>query len=465
MNWQEIFAIICSVPHTSGNEGALREKLSLIAAENGLVVRVDKRGNMAVDRPASAGFENVPAIIMQGHLDMVAQAAEGVDFDFSSDSISFRQDGDWISTGGRTSLGADNALGVALAMEILLDRNFRCGPLRGVFTVEEETGLCGAAEIDPELLEGKYLLNLDSEDDGAFIAGCAGSTRTTGVMKPEHIHASGGSRGVKITLYGFPGGHSGTDIHKPLGNAVKRMAELLQKELRQVAVSSIDGGTVFNALPRSCSVTGCVPENFTLPEPELPNGVFLRMEDVPLPPAVLPEDCRRALIEALEQIPHGVVTWSRRFAGLPETSSNLAAVKTVNGDLVIDTSQRSFIFAEQQNVVKRVKEIMENNGFASKEEGSYGPWEPAENNRLAATAMEVWREVVGAPCSLTVIHAGLEVADLLRKNPGLEAISAGPLIENPHSPAERFSLASTLRIRKWLHRLLEVLSAAPETER
>ena len=256
MNWLEIFDLICGIPHPSGHEAALRGKLAEIARGAGLRVRIDAAGNMAADRPPSPGFEHLPVIILQAHMDMVPQTAPGVEFDFLRDPIRWRRDGDWISAGGRTSLGADDGIGLALALELLSDRGLRCGALRGVFTVEEETGFGGASRIDPAFLEGGALINLDGEDDALFVVGCAGAARTEGRRRAETIPVPAGARGVKITLSGFPGGHSGVDIHKNRGNAIRAMGGLLADALHCVEISELRGGTVFNAIPGSCEVTG-----------------------------------------------------------------------------------------------------------------------------------------------------------------------------------------------------------------
>lgn len=462
----EIFSLICSIPHASGNEAALREKLCAVATAAGLQVQVDARGNMAVERPAAPGCSNAPVIILQGHLDMVAQKADGIDFDFDTQAITFQQDGDWFSTGGRTSLGADNGLGVALAMELLLDDTLQCGSLRGLFTVEEETGLCGSRETDPSFLTGDYLINLDSEDDNCFMTGCAGSCRLEAELKAEYTQPLPGSRGIGITLTGMPGGHSGVDIHKPFGNAVKEMAQLLTKEFSTLAISTIDGGTVFNAIPRSITVTGVVPADFVFPDCDAAarriaaaitpgDGIILRVKDIPAPTEILTAACRQKVLTALNNVPNGVLAWSNRFPGLVETSSNLAAVRSRDGVIELDTSQRSFIYNEQLKATRSVRQTLQEYGFQTRESGSYPPWEPAGNNPLLNTAVSLWEKVTGTKALCTVMHAGVEVADFISKNPSLLAISAGPLIENPHSPSERFSISSVLRVRKWLRATVE----------
>ena len=465
MNWEQIFSLICSIPHASGNEMALRDRLCSIAAGAGLQVRVDARGNMAVDKAAARGCEKRPVVILQGHLDMVAQKADNVDFDFDRQGISFSRDGDWVSTGGRTSLGADNGLGIALIMELLLDPDWQCGPLRGVFTVEEEAGLCGSREIDPAFLDGRYLINLDSEDDNCFMTGCAGSCRLEAELAVEYTKPAVGGRGIELTLAGLPGGHSGVDIHKPLGNAVKEMVQLLTAEFDSMEISTINGGTVFNALPRSITVAGVLPGDFVVPDCDAiarriasaitpGNSISLRAVDIPVPETVLTPGCRKNLLSALRELPNGVLAWSRKWKDMVETSSNLAAVRSCRGSVKIDTSQRSFIAGEQEKAVAAAEDIFGRYGFSCRRSGSYPPWEPAAYNPLLDRSVAVWEAVTGTKAECTVMHAGVEVADFISKNPALLAVSAGPLIENPHSPAERFSMASTLRVRKWLRELL-----------
>ncbi len=465
MNWLEIFDLICGIPHTSGHEAALREKLAGIARDAGLRVRIDAAGNMAVDRPPSSGFEKLPVTILQAHMDMVPQTAPGVEFDFLRDPVRWRRDGDWISAGGRTSLGADDGIGLALALELLLDGDVRCGALRGVFTVEEETGFGGASRIDPAFLEGGALINLDGEDDAFFIVGCAGAARTEGRRRAELIPVRGGARGVKIILSGFPGGHSGVDIHKNRGNAIKAMGELLAEGLRGVEISELRGGTVFNAIPGCCEVIGAVPSGTELPEPETlaaplrsrtaeGEKIALTYEETPTPGSVLAAESRSALVRAVAELPDGVLAFSGIFDGVVETSSNLATAEVSDGLMRICVSQRSMTDRIREEATEACRRVFAACGFEASVAGAYGAWEASEPTPLVKRAVAVWEEANGGTPSVSVMHAGVEVADFKALHPALEAVSVGPTVETPHSTGERLSVSSTLRVRKWLRMMV-----------
>lgn len=461
MNWLEIFDLICGIPHPSGHEAALRDKLAEIARNAGLRVRIDAAGNMAADRPPSPGFERLPVMILQGHMDMVPQTAPGVEFDFLRDPIRWRRDGDWISTGGRTSLGADDGIGLALAMELLLDRELRCGALRGVFTVEEETGFGGASRIDPDFLAGGVLINLDGEDEDLFVVGCAGSAWIEGRRVASRRPAPAGARGVGVRLTGFPGGHSGVDIDKNRGNAIRSMAGLLEGPLRALEISEMRGGTVFNAIPGECAIVGAAPAGWEPPEPELLTAslrrttaegekIALVFEAAPVPETVLAPEDRSALVRVLTEMPDGALASSADFPGVVDTSANLATAEVSGESMRICVSQRSMADSRREEATEKCRGVFAAHGFEAAVGGAYGAWEASEPTPLVRRASAVWEKANGGKPAVSVMHAGVEVADFKAAHPGLEAISLGPAVETPHSPRERLSVSSTLKVRKWL---------------
>ncbi len=464
-HWLDIFAAICKIPHLSGGEKPLCDYLRRTAEAAGLAARVDAKGNRAVDRPASPGLEGAPRIILQAHLDMVPQVAPGSAFDFARDPVPWRIDGDWINTGGATSLGADNGIGVALMMEILLNPGARTGPLRGLFTVEEETGLFGAQATAPEFLEGDWLINLDSEVDGVFIIGCAGGMRSGGDVALEFEAVPAGMTGVEVVVTGLKGGHSGVDIAKKRGNAIRIALEALRRhpELRLAAIA---GGTVDNAIPRECRFSGALPAGSAVEVGPLleecrrelgraAENLEIRVAPASLPARVWLRERQSAIVAGLLALPDGVLKMSGRFDGVVETSANLAALAMpAAGRLEINTSQRSLDDRARAEVGRRMVAGLAAFGAEAQIDSDYPAWPPAEASELTRRADAVWEELYGVVPRHEVMHAGLEPACFGALNPGLEMLSAGPAMENPHSPSERVSVAGTERVRRWLYKLV-----------
>ena len=312
----EIFELICSIPHPSGHEAALAEALSAMARERGLAVRRDAAGNLRIDRAAAPGFESAPAVLLQAHLDMVPQTAPGVKFDFLTDPIPPEIRGEWVVSGAGTTLGSDNGIGVAAAVALLFDPAWRGGALAGVFTVSEEVGLNGALALSPEMLEGTYLLNLDSEEEGELYLGCAGGARLTLTFDAAFRPVSAGMTGVRCTVGGMAGGHSGCNIADRRGNAIRLLARLL-KESPELQIASFDGGTCDNAIPREAVVSGALPaetfesfrrraeafEREAAGEFDAPPEFRIEVEAAPLPERVWTEEFRDRVLDALTAAP------------------------------------------------------------------------------------------------------------------------------------------------------------------
>lgn len=464
------FLLICSIPHPSGHEEKLREALIAEAEKYHLTCRVDAAGNLAIDRPAAPGLEKLPVLILQAHLDMVPQAADGVEFDFLRDSIQVVVEDGWISTGNRTTLGADDGAGVALAMELLTDPMLRCGALRGVFTVSEETGLGGAEEIDPDFLNARYLVNLDS--DSPFVVGCAGGARFEAQKLLQTQAAAANFKTVKITLNGMHGGHSGEDIHKNFGSAVRVMGEFVQEiASKGFMLASVDAGTLHNAIARSAGVTGILPEeNFAAVQalageytqklnqefiPAAGEKIRLAIEKEPLQlQSVLAAADQAALLTVWNQLPHGLLKTTEH--GDSQTSCNLAVLKGCAGkEWIFTLLARSIYNHERDDVVNNAISLCSQHGFTAQMTSAYSSWTPRWDSEFLGYACNIYQQISGKIAEKTVIHGGLEPGFFCQLNPNLDMISFAPENLALHSPQERMNIASAEESRKLLRTIVQ----------
>lgn len=469
----EIFEMICSIPHPSGHEAALAEALAAAARERGLAVRRDAAGNLRIDRAAAPGFESAPVVLLQAHLDMVPQTAPGVTFDFLTDPIPPEIRGKWVVSGAGTTLGSDNGIGVAAAVALLFDPAWRGGALAGVFTVSEEVGLNGALALSPEMLEGTYLLNLDSEEEGELYLGCAGGARLTLTFDVVFQPVSAGMTGVRCTVGGMAGGHSGCNIADRRGNAIRLLARLLERS-PELLVASFDGGTCDNAIPREAAVCGALPADGVEPfrtraeafareaagEFDAPPEFRIEVEAAPLPERVWREAFRDRVLGALTGCPDGPTAFDSAL-DVVQTSSNLASVRSEGERLIVATSQRSQIDAERAALTEAIAQRFRAAGGAAAVSHAYPGWEPRLDSRLFSTAASLYRELFGKRPEPKVIHAGLECGILSGINPKLEILSFGPTLENPHSPGERLDIASVGRFWRFLRELISRLQSSP----
>ena len=464
------FLQICRIPHPSGHEAALRDMLKEEAEKHHLKTRIDSAGNLAIDRPAAVGCEHYPRIILQAHLDMVPQAADGFEFDFLRDSIPVVVEGDWVTTGNRTTLGADDGMGIALAMELLCDESLKCGALRGVFTVAEETGLGGAENIDRSFLDADILLNLDS--DRIYTIGCAGGSRFDGKIKWQSQAPSAGSQGIRIVLQGLCGGHSGEDIHRPVGSAAVELGDFLQN-VQEIGfeLASVRVGNLSNAIAREGVITAAIaPDKYeniirlaeayeTILNSELqpgPDGrIVLQVEKLPaVPDLVLAPEAQTAMLDLWCQLPHGVLEQSD--SGAVISSCNLAIVNgTAGKEWFFTLLSRSLYNHKRQKITDDTLNLMHKYGLTAAEESSYSSWEPQFDSGLLNMAMAIYRELYGSEAERYVTHGGLETGLFYGIKPDLQMISLAPLACGIHSPQERLSISDSEKVRQLLRRLLE----------
>jgi len=465
----ELFKMICGIPHPSGHEGTLAETIAKFAREHNLCVRNDSYGNLRVERPASPGFEDRPAVLLQGHMDMVPQAAPEAEFDFEHDPIPAIADGEFVRSSAGTTLGGDDGMGVASALALLTDPGFHSGPLAAVFTRSEEVGLNGALNLDPAFLKGDYLLNLDSEEEGLLYTGCAGGARMEADLPLKREAAPAGLSGALVRISGLAGGHSGTGIADRRGNAVRFLGEALQA-YPAFRVAAMSGGSLDNAIPREAEAEVAFDpvdresvltrlaglERLLREEYALPEAFAVSLIDAPLPKQVWTRRTQMQVIGATVGCPDGVLEMEARF-GIPRTSTNLAAVFERNGRLVFRTSQRSLSDRERQEATAKVASHFESFGARTKVDSEYPGWEPSANSPLLETAVALYSELFKRKPEVKVIHAGLECGIFAGKRPKLDMLSFGPTILDPHSPTERVDIASVERFYSFLGALVSAL--------
>jgi dipeptidase D len=475
--WQH-FDAIRQIPRPSKHEEKIIEGVKSWAAERGFEVAQDAAGSMTIKVPATAGHENAPTVILQGHLDMVCEKNSDVEHDFMTQGIDVEVDGDWVQAKG-TTLGADNGIGVAAAMAIADDPDAVHGPLELLCTIDEETGLTGAKDLDPSIVSGRIMLNLDTEEDGAIYIGCAGGADSTGKLNTPRRSALLNSVPVKLSITGLRGGHSGLNIIENRGNALKLATRVLLTAIGdgiEVDVVAIDGGSKHNAIPREafalCRVEkGQVEalkavaekcgkdflEEFEATDPDLSVNVEAIDDNDELRQPVNVH-ARDRLLRVLDGMPHGVLSMSREVEGLVETSNNLAVVSDKGDHTEITVSYRSSIMPALYAVRSQVDSILRQAGASVHVDDAYPGWKPNPDSPIVKKTSEVFERLFGSKPEIKAIHAGLECGLLIEKVPGMDVVSIGPQIENAHSPDERVQISSVQKFYKHLTAILEDLA-------
>jgi dipeptidase D len=468
------FDRILATPRPSKSEKRLRDVVRELAREHQLEVDTDSYGNCVVHVPASPGHESAPTVVLQSHLDMVCEKNAGVEFDFEKDAIVPRRDGDWIYATG-TTLGSDNGIGVAAMLALLDAPDVVHGPLELLFTVEEEIGLNGAAALEPRLVTGRTLLNLDTEEEGALYVGCAGGAGCELRVPLDRMFGAEGRIALAVELGGLRGGHSGVDIHLQRGNAVAILARALWAvaESSGVEMVSFEGGNLTNAIPRESRATVRVaPEmraefeaalggELAAARDELARvdpGLEWKISPVEFAGEVWADSTSERVLAFLAALPHGVLRMSDDIPGLVETSSNFARVRTEPERLRVSVSNRSSVdsaLAAEQRRCVAFGALVE--ADVAVEEG-YPGWKPDLDSKLLALVERVHERTLQKKPAVKAIHAGLECGILGERLPGSDMISFGPQIEHPHSPDERVSISSVERFWRLLAATLAELA-------
>jgi len=455
--WQHFYEI-SQIPRGSGNEDAVGEYIISVANRNNLEYKKDDLGNIIVSKPATSGMENSTGTVIQGHTDMVCEKNNETVHDFLTDPIKLIQDGEWLKADG-TTLGADNGIGVCYALAVMEEKSIAHPPMEFLFTIDEETGLTGANDLKSDFVKGKILINLDSEEEGAFYIGCAGGQHTILRRKIDWQQVSPGLSTFKIKIGGLRGGHSGLNIHEGFGNSIKLLGRFLYNlaEKTSFQLASFSGGSKHNAIPREAEAIIAVQEDAVDTLKNLINnfdgifknelqfsdkGVFLEAsEDSPVE-KVFPNELQEETIRLLYAIPHGVTEMSQAVEGLVETSTNMAIAEIKDNTLELLTSQRSSVASAIVDIAGKVRAVGELAGFEIEEGGGYPAWEPNPDSALLKFAIAAYKEITGDEAEVKAIHAGLECGIIGEKYEGMDMISFGPTIEGAHSPDERVHMQS-----------------------
>lgn len=470
------FDEITKVPRPSCHEGQIRDFLLKFAADNGVETQTDKVGNVVMRKAATPGHENAPTVILQAHMDMVAEKNGDVEHDFFKDPIKTYIDGDWVKAKG-TTLGADNGIGVAAAMAVMIDKSLVHGPVEALFTVNEEIGLEGAQNIGKDMITGSMLLNLDSEDDGEIFVGCAGGVDTTATFNYKRSFTPDNFTYLRVSVSGLLGGHSGGDIHLGRANANKLIARFVWEcsQKWDITVCKFEGGNLRNAIPREAyAVFGIhndhreeLKRNLKKYSAEIQSeykgvepSMNFKIEEAERPEYCLDSQTSLALIRAIYSAPHGVYSMSRDLEGLVETSTNLASVKHVGDDkIVVTTSQRSSVESRKNDMAGQVEAHFQLAGADVTHSDGYPGWAPNMESKIMKISAEAYEELFGVKPAIKAIHAGLECGLFLDKYPGLDMVSFGPTMTGVHSPDEQLLIPTVDKFWKHLCRVLEKVAA------
>ena len=482
---KEVFSIfheITQVPRPSKREGKIIEWLKAFAVKHNLEHTVDEAGNIIMRKPATPGYENKPGVILQAHMDMVCEKNNDTVHDFDNDPIHTYIDGDFVKAQG-TTLGADNGIGMALMLAAITSDTLQHPALECLFTVDEETGLTGAFRLQDGCLQGKQLINLDSEDDGQVFIGCAGGIDTLAKMHYEAIPSVGGEArehlySLRLKVSGLMGGHSGDDINKGRGNANKILVRFLYQVMKEMDmhVAKLDGGNLRNAIAREAEAVITIPiwckEDIRIMlnhyiatiEQEIGDvekDFIMSLETTDTPDFYIPQEDSERLLQALYACPHGMTAMSKTMEGLVETSTNLASIKMREDEkgayVEINTSQRSSIESKKHDIKQMVEcalalacdEVTHGDGYPG--------WAPNPKSPLLEVTKKAYAELFKTEPKVLAIHAGLECGLFLEKYPYLDMVSIGPQMFGVHSPQERLSITSTGKCWEWLKRVLEML--------
>ena len=466
------FENLNAVPRPSKREERVIAFMKSFGESLKLETIVDDVGNVIIRKPATPGMEDRQGVILQGHLDMVHQKNSDTDFDFETQGIeSYIDDDGWLKAKG-TTLGADNGMGVASIMAVLSSTDIKHGPVEALFTIDEETGMTGAFKLKPGILTGTILLNTDTEDEGELCIGCAGGVDTNVELNYSQVDFEGAASAFKVSVKGLRGGHSGCEIHLGRGNANKIMNRLLWGTDQDfgLRIHSIDGGSLRNAIPRESFATvvvatdstddfkkhvassvGIIQTELVRTEPDL----MVSLEPADLPGKVMDLESQQRLIDAVYAAPCGVIRMSNEMADLVETSTSLARVKVDSGSAVVQFLTRSSVETAKDDLANMIEATFKLAGATVEHSGDYPGWKPNADSKILSEMKQIYLDLFGIEPKVNAVHAGLECGIIGSVYPGLDMISVGPTIKNPHSPDEKCEIASVEKYWKYLLATLE----------
>lgn len=465
------FDEIRKIPRCSKHEDKIRQYIIDFAKKQGLKTRTDKTGNVVILKPASSGMEKKSTVILQGHMDMVCEKNSDIKFDFTKDPIELKRNGDILTANG-TTLGADNGIGLAIALSLLEDKTLKHGPLEALFTIDEETGLTGAFALEPNMLTGKIMINLDSEDFGVVTVGCAGGGGSNIELFIKTQKVNGNMQSATVKVSGLRGGHSGVDIHEQRANAIKLLSRMLWKAQsnHKFYISEIKGGDKHNAIPREAFAKISFEKSeknelvSTLKSEEksiygeikpIDPNFKLEVKDDEKVQTALTGDSQIKVLDLLYGLPHGVDKMSYDIPNLVETSTNLATISFNENKALIHLSTRSSIKTSLQDLRDRIHAVAQLSGAKVTEEQPYPGWKPNLDSKILKLSKKIFKDMYGNEPRVEAIHAGLECGIVGEKFPGMDMISIGPTIKYPHSPEEQVHISTVDKFYKYVLKILE----------
>lgn len=452
------FQKICDIPHGSGNTKQISDFCVAVAKSLKLEVIQDKMNNVIIKKPATRGKENSPTVVIQGHLDMVCEKTPDCDIDFLTDGLDIYVEDGFVKAKG-TTLGGDDGIAVAMALAVLEADDVSHPNLEVLFTVDEETGMYGAEKLDGSLINGRLLINIDSEDEGIFTVSCAGGINAE--LSLPFVTQKNVMPCYKITVDGLSGGHSGVDIDKGRLNSNK-IASAFLNTLDSFNLVSINGGLKSNAIPSFTTVViatkqdiSVLAEEFALKNRvDTDNGLKISVEKTDKADLALIKEDSEKVIDFLCGVPNGIIGWSKNIEGLVETSLNLGILKTEKEKIVCNFALRSSVNSEKYNLLDNLSEYVKKFGGEIFSDGNYPAWEYKEDSLLREKMCKVYRDMYDKEPEIVAIHAGLECGLLSEKLSGLDAVSIGPDMKDIHTPRERLSVSSVESLYKYLIKLL-----------
>ena len=455
--WKNFYSLT-QIPRPSGHCDAVREFLLQYGRSLGLESERDEIGNVLIRKPATKGMENRPGVILQAHMDMVPQKNTHHKFDFEKDPINAYIDGNWV-TADNTTLGADDGMGVAVAMTILADNSLQHPDLEAFFTVDEETGMYGAFDLKGGWLRGKYLLNLDSETEGELYVGCAGGVDSSFKFPYIQVPVDEDDKALIVTLKGLKGGHSGCDIHLQRGNANKLLFRFLKEAIahHEARLACVQGGSLRNSIPREATALLTVPEDkvgelkkladefaliFRREFDGVEDSISFTCVETEMPEHLLAEEVQDDLVNAIVACPDGRLRMIDAMPDIVETSNNLAMITTFEDHIEVLCLTRSSVETRKQEVIEAISSVFSLAGAKIEFSGSYPGWKPNLKSELLQTMQAVYRQTFGSNPRIVTIHAGLECGIIGRNYPDMQMISYGPTIMHPHTPDEKVLIES-----------------------
>ena len=469
--WEHFYSLT-QIPRPSGHKEAISKFVADFGKQLNLPTEVDEIGNVIIRKPASAGYESHPGVILQAHLDMVPQKDDNLAFDFTKDPIQTVVEGEWVTAKG-TTLGADDGMGVAMIMAVLEDNTLQHPAIEALFTVDEETGMYGAFDLKAGALKGQVMINLDSEQEGEFIIGCAGGVDAVATFDFQPKEVTGDVVAFQLSVEGCKGGHSGVDIHLQRANANKLLFRLLKMLVRDnlARLSSVQGGDMRNALPRSSMAIFTVPKSEQkdiekvvasfekLVQTEykgVEDGLKISVKEVAKPKNWLPEETQDWLIHAITACPHGVYRFIQNQPQTVETSDNIGIIATKENQIEVACLLRSTSESRKKELREIVDSVFALAGAKVEFSGDYPGWQPNFDSRVTKVVQETYKEEFNKEGEIKVIHAGLECG-IINRYYDLDICSIGPTILHPHSPSEKVNIASVQHCYQLLKAVLKKL--------